>query len=197
MSANIDFKNLWKQQESEQPQLDNLLLKLKSYRNAGFKRLLITNSLLMATVLGIAFIWYYFQPQLVTTKLGIVLSITAMLIFLLAYNELYGSYKILSQSKSNMNYLNDLIRLKAKEKHIQTTMMKLYFILLSLGICLYLYEYVRLMSPFMGVSIYAVTLAWLIFNWVYLRPRIVKKQEEKIDTLIESFKRLNAQLDEQ
>ena len=197
MNANIDFKNLWKQQKAEQPEMDDLLLKMKAYKNAGLKRLLITNSLLLSTVVGIAFIWYYFQPQLVTTKMGIVLSIFAMLIFLLTYNKLYGSYKTLSQSKSNTAYLEDLIRLKNKEKHIQTTMMKLYFILLSLGIGLYLYEYVRLMPILLGVSIYVITLAWLIFNWIYLRPRIIKKQAEKIDTLIESFTRINAQLEEQ
>lgn len=196
MNANIDFKDLWKQQESKPPQMDDLLSKVKTYRNAGFKRLLITNALLLATVVVIAFIWYYFQPQLLSTKIGMVLSILAMLIFLLAYNKLFGSYKTLSQTKSNTDYLEDLIRLKNKEKHIQTTMMKLYFILLSLGICLYLYEYVLLMSPVLGVSIYAITLAWFIFNWVYLRPRIVKKQEAKIDSLIATFKRINAQLEE-
>lgn len=196
MNANIDFKDLWKQQESKPPQMDDLLSKVKTYRNAGFKRLLITNALLLATVVVIAFIWYYFQPQLLSTKIGMVLSILAMLIFLLAYNKLFGSYKTLSQTKSNTDYLEDLIRLKNKEKHMQTTMMKLYFILLSLGICLYLYEYVLLMSPVLGISIYAITLAWFIFNWVYLRPRIVKKQEEKIDSLITTFKRINDQLEE-
>lgn len=196
MSANIDFKNLWKQQASEHPKMDDLLLKLKTYKNAGLKRLLITNTLLVATVLGIAFIWYYFQPQLVTTKMGIVLSIFAMLIFLLNYNKLYGIYKTLSDSKTNTAYLEDLIRLKNKEKYIQTTMMKLYFILLTLGIGLYLFEYVLLMPLLMGVSIYALTLAWLIFNWIYLRPRIIKKQNEKIDTLIERFKRIHAQMEE-
>lgn len=196
MNANIDFKDLWKQQESNPPQMDDLLSKVKTYRNTGFKRLLITNALLLATVVVIAFIWYYFQPQLLSTKIGMVLSIIAMLIFLLAYNKLFGSYKTLSQTKSNTDYLEDLIRLKNKEKHMQTTMMKLYFILLSLGICLYLYEYVLLMSPVLGISIYAITLAWFIFNWVYLRPRIVKKQEEKIDSLIATFKRINDQLEE-
>lgn len=196
MNANIDFKSLWKQQESKPPEMEDLMLKLKTYRNAGFKRLLITNALLLVTVVIIVFIGYYLQPQFLSTKIGMVLSILAMLIFLLAYNKLFGSYKTLSQTKSNTDYLDDLIRLKSKEKHMQTTMMKLYFILLSLGICLYLYEYVQLMPPILGVSLYALTLAWIIFNWFYLRPRIAKKQEAKINSLIAIFKRINAQLEE-
>ncbi|MCL8005815.1 hypothetical protein M8845_00095 [Gelidibacter japonicus] len=196
MSANIDFKNLWKQQEAEQPELSDLMLLLRSYKNKGLKRLVLTNVLLVMTMVGLVLIWYYFQPQLITTKIGLITTILAMLIFVLAYNTLFKYYKSASEFESNSAYLKNLITIKRKQKFMQTTMLQLYFILLSLGVCLYLYEYVKLMPTVVGFLVYALTLAWLAFNWFYLRPKTIKKQEKKLDILIKKFEMINRQLDE-
>lgn len=196
MSANIDFKNLWKQQEAEQPELSDLMLLLRSYKNKGLKRLVLTNVLLVMTTVGLVLIWYYFQPQLITTKIGLITTILAMLIFVLAYNTLFKYYKSASEFESNSAYLKNLITIKRKQKFMQTTMLQLYFILLSLGVCLYLYEYVKLMPTVVGFLVYALTLAWLAFNWFYLRPKTIKKQEKKLDILIKKFEMINRQLDE-
>lgn len=196
MSANIDFKNLWKQQEAEQPELSDLMLLLRSYKNKGLKRLVLTNVLLVMTTVGLVLIWYYFQPQLITTKIGLITTILAMLIFVLAYNTLFKYYKSASEFESNSAYLKDLITIKRKQKFMQTSILQLYFILLSLGVCLYLYEYVKLMPTVVGLLVYALTLAWLAFNWFYLRPKTIKKQEKKLDILIKKFEMINRQLDE-
>lgn len=196
MSANIDFKNLWKQQEAEQPELSDLMLLLRSYKNKGLKRLVLTNVLLVMTTVGLVLIWYYFQPQLITTKIGLITTILAMLIFVLAYNTLFKYYKSASEFESNSAYLKNLITIKRKQKFMQTTMLQLYFILLSLGVCLYLYEYVKLMPTVVGLLVYALTLAWLAFNWFYLRPKTIRKQEKKLDILIKKFEMINRQLDE-
>lgn len=196
MSANIDFKNLWKQQEAEQPELSDLMLLLRSYKNKGLKRLVLTNVLLVMTMVGLVLIWYYFQPQLITTKIGLITTILAMLIFVLAYNTLFKYYKSASEFESNSAYLRNLITIKRKQKFMQTTMLQLYFILLSLGVCLYLYEYVKLMPTVVGLLVYALTLAWLAFNWFYLRPKTIRKQEKKLDILIKKFEMINRQLDE-
>ncbi|WP_417371352.1 hypothetical protein [Gelidibacter japonicus] len=196
MSANIDFKNLWKQQKAEQPELSDLMLLLRSYKNQGLKRLVLTNVLLVMTMVGLVLIWYYFQPQLITTKIGLITTILAMLIFVLAYNTLFKYYKSASEFESNSAYLKNLITIKRKQKFMQTTMLRLYFILLSLGVCLYLYEYVKLMPTVVGLLVYALTLAWLAFNWFYLRPKTIKKQEKKLDILIKKFEMINRQLDE-
>lgn len=197
MSANVDFKNLWQHQDVDQPNMDHLLLKLKKLKNAGLKRLIITNVLLISTVAFIGFIWYYFQPKLISTKIGIALAIMAMLVFLLAYNKLFKFYKNASNSKSNKDYLNDLIVIKHQERFIQTTMMQLYFVLLALGICFYLYEYVLLMPPFWGVTTYVLTLLWMSINWFYIRPKVIKKQQNQLDVLIESFERITRQLEKE
>ncbi|MGH1519808.1 hypothetical protein [Chryseobacterium sp. JK1] len=196
MDSNIDFKNIWKQQTSNKPNLEELLGKLKKFRNENLRKLICSNLSLIATSLFIAFIWYYYQPQMISTKLGIVLVILAMIIFLAAYNRLFMTFYKIDSTQSNNEYLQRLYVVKNKQKFMQTTMMNLYFIMLSLGICLYLYEYTSRMTLFSACLAYGITLLWIAFNWFYLRPKTIKKQESKLDGLISKFEEINNQLKE-
>ena len=196
MDTNINFKDLWQKQTSSQPGIEDLLLKLKKFKRANVRKIIITNVLLLTTCGIIIFIWYYFQPRLLTTKLGIVLTILAMVIFLFSYNKLFSIYSRIDQDQTNNNYLENLIEIKTKQKFIQTTMMSLYFILLSLGICLYMIEYTSLMPLFWRIFSYVIFIVWIAFNWFYIRPRTIKKQMSKVDELIDKFKAINIQLKE-
>ena len=75
---NIDFTNIWKQQKVVQPNIVELLNKLKKYKKSNIKKLVISNFLLIATSGFIIFIWYYYQQQFITTKVEIILTILAM-----------------------------------------------------------------------------------------------------------------------
>ncbi len=194
---NIDFTNIWKQQKVVQPNIDELLNKLKMYKKKNIKKLIISNILLIATSGFIIFIWYYYQPQFITTKVGIVLTILAMSIYLFAYNKQYSFFNSLDATQSNSDYLNGLTALKTKQKFIQTKMLSIYFIMLSTGICLYMYEYTSRMTMFWGIFAYGITLTWIAINWFYLRPKTIKKQQFKLDELIEKFETVNKQLNDE
>ena len=131
---------------------------------------------------------------MLTTKIGIVLVIVAMVIFLTAYNQLFMNFYRLDNNMTNSEYLQSLYLLKNKQKFMQTTMLNLYFILLFVGICLYMYEYTSRMEVLYAVTTYAVTLAWIAINWFYLRPKTIKKQQAKINGLIDKFEEINNQL---
>lgn len=194
MDTNIDFKNIWKQQTSNKPNMEELLNGLKKFKNENLRKLITTNLLLMATSLCIGFVWYRYQPQMVTTKIGLVLVILAMVIFLLAYNKLFMTFYKIDNTQSNTEYLQNLYEVKNKQKFMQTTMLNLYFIMLFLGICFYMYEYTSRMTLASGILVYAVTLAWIAFNWFYLRPRTIRKQQAKLNGLINKFEEINDQL---
>ena len=65
-SNNIDFKDLWKKQAVSQPNMEDLMLRLKKFKRTNLRNLWITNILLFATIAFILFVWYYYQPQFVT-----------------------------------------------------------------------------------------------------------------------------------
>ncbi|MGE8514371.1 MAG: hypothetical protein ACN6N7_16840 [Chryseobacterium culicis] len=196
MATNIDFKNIWKQQTSNKPNLEELLGKLKKFRNQNLRRLIFANIGLIATSLVILFIWYRYQPEMITTKIGMVLVVLGMAIFLLAYNKMFMVFYKIDQTQSNHEYLQSLYLVKSKQKFMQTTILNLYFIMLFLGICFYMYEYTSKMTLGSAVLTYSVTSLWVAFNWFYLRPRTIKKQQGKLDELINKFEEINNQLKE-
>ncbi|WP_426481631.1 hypothetical protein [Chryseobacterium sp. R2ACT005] len=196
MDTNINFKNIWKQQTSNKPNLEELLGKLRKFRNQNLRKLILANIALITTSLIIIYIWYRFQPQMITTKIGIVLVILAMVMFLFAYNKMFMVFYKIDQTQSNNEYLQSLYAVKRKQKFMQTTIFNLYFIMLSLGICFYMYEYTSIMTLGSGMLAYVVTFAWIAFNWFYLRPKTIKKQQGKLNELINKFEEINNQLKE-
>jgi hypothetical protein len=194
MDNNIDFKDLWKQQAVSPPNIEELLSKLKSFKRAGLRKLIITNVLLVATIVFIVSIWYYYQPEFISTKIGIILTILAMVIYLFSYNKLVGFYKTIDGTQSNSEYLQKLISIKEKQQFLQSTMLSLYFILLGSGLCLYMYEYTSRMTIFWRIFTYVAMLGWVGFAWFYLRPKEIKKEQARINGLIAKFEDVNKQL---
>jgi hypothetical protein len=196
MNSNINFNELWAKQKTGVPNKEELLSKINKFKKSNLKRLIITNLLLIITSLFIIFIWVHYQPQMIITKIGVILTILAMVIFVIVYNQSFTLFRKTYNTQSNSEYLKDLLAIKAKQQFMQTTMLNLYFVLLSTGIGLYMYEYTKLMTAFWGIFTYGITSIWILFNWFYLRPKQIKKQQSKLDEIISKFKMLIEQLDE-
>ncbi|WP_426483705.1 hypothetical protein [Flavobacterium sp. 2] len=192
---NINFNDLWKKQTVSQPDMQDLLSRLSKFKKASLRSLWMTNIMLFATSAFIIFIWIYYQPQFISTKIGIVLTILAMVIYLFVSNKLFSNYKDIDTTQTNQEYLQKLIFIQKKQQFLQTNMMSLYFLLLTTGICLYMYEYASRMSVLGASLTYGITLLWILFNWFYIRPKQIKKQQSKIKSLIEKFEEVNNQLE--
>lgn len=194
---NFNFTTIWQQQNIVQPNKDELLNKLKLFKKNNLHKLIVTNILLIATSGFIIFIWLHYQPQYLSSKIGIILIILAMAIYLFVSNKQFSIFTRSDDTQTNNDYLKSLIALKTKQKHIQTIILGIYFIMLSSGICLYMYEYTLKMTVFGAICAYGITLTWLCFNWFYIRPKTIKKQQSKLDELISTFKTVNKQLNEE
>ncbi|WP_456313583.1 hypothetical protein [Pseudomonas shirazensis] len=192
---NIDFKDLWKKQSVGQPNIEEVLARLKQFKKGALRTLWITNILLFATCAFILFIWYYYQPEFISTKIGIVLTILAMVIYLVVYNRLLGTYKNIDATQTNQQYLQKLILIKRKQQFLQSKILSLYFVLLGVGISLYMYEYTSRMTLFFGVLTYVLLFVWIAIAWFFLRPKEIKKHETKLNSLIARFEDINKQLD--
>jgi hypothetical protein len=194
MENNIDFKNLWKQQSVSPPNMEELLSRVKHFKRVSIRKLVKTNVLLIATSFFLGFIWYHYEPEFISTKIGIVLIIFAMALYLFVYNKLITFYKNIEGNQSNSEYLQKLISIKAKQQYLQSRVLSLYFLLLGSGLGLYMYEYTSRMTILWAIVSYAVTLGWIAFSWFYLRPKEIKKEQNRINTLIAKFEAVNNQL---
>lgn len=196
MDNNIDFKDLWKKQTVNQPNIEDLLVRLKQFKKASLRSLWVTNILLAATTVFIIFIGYRYQPEFISTKIGIILVILAMVMYVGVYNRLLGTYKNIDSTQTNQEYLQQLISIRKKQQYMQSTILSLYFVLLGAGIGLYMYEYTVRMTVLWAIFTYGITLLWIALNWFYIRPQQIKKQQTKINGLIEKFEAINNQFAE-
>jgi Flp pilus assembly protein TadB len=193
MKEENDFNELWSKQTSSPPPIDELLSELTKMNSKERIKLILINFLMIATIAFIIFILLYFKPDLITTKIGIVVTILSILIYQFAYNRLFRYLKPINENQKNSDFLAALIERKEKQKFLQTKMLQFYFLSFSVGLCLYLYEYVVLMPFPWSIFAYVVTLIWIGFNWFYLRPRIIQKEQTKIDAMIQQFEKVNQQ----
>ena len=194
MTDNINFKEYWNKQKIETPTPKELIKKANQFKKKTRFKLITANIILLATCMGIGFIWFYYQPEFLTTKLGIVLCIIAMLVYM-------GFHHTLAPLLSNHNLeldtkaqLKQLRILKEKQRFQQTTLLNAYFILFSLGLGLYMYEYIIRMTLPWAIFSYSIVLFWIALNAFYFRPKVIKKQQIKLNQLIAQLKNLNEQL---
>lgn len=192
---NINLSTLWLSRETEQPALEELRLKAERYRRSMTRTITYMNVLLAVTSLFILFIWFHYRPHMITTKIGIIVTILSMAIFVCASNQRLGLFRKANKAASNRQYLNTLLAIREKQQFMQTTLLNLYFIMLSTGIALYIYEYTVRMTTFWTLSAYGATGIWILFNWFYLRPKQIRKQQRKLDGIISSLESILAQLE--
>jgi membrane protein YdbS with pleckstrin-like domain len=193
MKREIDLKKLWSAQGAPAPDRADLLLRIRKIRNRGLRSILWANICLIVTSAFIVGVWIIFQPQFLSTKLGIIIVIVAMLMFLFFQNKSIRFYRDADSAQTNGEYLNALLKIKLRQRFVQHTVLSAYFALLSVGLWLYLYEYTSRMKPLWAIVAYGITTLWMAFNWFYIRPRQIRKSESKIDGVINGLQNIMKQ----
>ena len=197
MNNTDDLKALWAMQPAaDRPDSKTLVQKAVRSKNKLLFRFLLSSVALVLTTVFLLFIWVFFQPQLFTTKLGIILIIGAIGLYLTASQSsvelLYKKTNILDLS----SFLKRIKQVKEKQKHLQGSVLLAYFILLSAGLFLYMIEYAQRMTRVGQIAAFGLTTAWILFNWFYIRPRTIKKQQAHINGIIQRLEEVMGQLEE-
>jgi hypothetical protein len=193
-----NFKELWQAQNTtSNTDSKEIVLKAKHLQRKTRIKLLLSNLLLFATMLFIIGIVLYFKPQMITTKIGTILVLIAIIMQIATATKLITLIKESDTQTSNVEYLNQLLIIKVKQAVLQSSIMALYFILLGLGLALYMFEYVLRITLLGGMLTYGITGLWIAFNWFYLRPKIIKKQQQKLNDSIAALENMNNQFKEE
>ena len=193
MNNKDDLKELWLKQSTEPPQIDNVFEKLTKMKRKKITVLIAVNILMAVTIGVIIFIWLYFEPKFITTKIGIIITALGIIFYLYAYNQILPNLMKINNDDSTNDFLESLLKIKKQQKYLQTRMLGIYFITLSVGICLYLFEYVSMMTFPWSVVTYSLTLIWAGFNWFYLRPKTIRNENMKLEIIIEKVEKINSQ----
>ena len=196
MKDSIDFKQYWNKQKIETQAPEELIKKANEFKRKTRFKLIVTNLILLATCMVMSFIWFYYQPTFLSTKIGILLCIIAMLVYLAFRNTLAPLLSSDYPELDTKTHLKQLLTLKEKQRFQQTTLLNGYFILLSLGLGLYMYEYVVRMTLPWAIFSYGIVLFWIALNAFYFRPKTIKRQQVQLNKLIVQLKDLKEQLND-
>ena len=197
MSTAFDLKKIWGSQRVPEPDVQALYKAVKVYRKKEAGKLIMTNLVLITTIALIVWIALHSPSEKITTPAGISIIIITIAGYLLFYNQLYPSFRKLNLSQNNKEFLNQLLIIKKKQTYIQKIIIHLYLLFLFTGIGLVMYEPASHMALTYRIIAYTATTGWMLFAWLVLCPRTVKKQNARIDPLIRQFEKLSKQLTEE
>ena len=190
-----DIKNIWQNQKDVKvPAYENIIKKIKKNR----MRIILKNILgalsLSLTLIVIVAVLFKYDFEYPTTRLGIVFIIIAIIGAIVMHSQLLRIISgRLDDSSDTSSYLKKLTRYQHLQKILHTKGVTIYFIVLTGGLILYLFEFFMRDVKF-GIIAYTLTLGWIAFVWFYLRPKTIKKQEKRIGELIKQTESISDQL---
>jgi len=194
-----DFDQLlsvWqKQPVPAQLSVDNVLKQVKK-GIGNISRKLMLNIISMALSAAVIFAgMLFFAFRYWTTYTGILIILSTMVIYTYI---MVRDYRLLNKHDATMSpaaYLQSLKEYQRARSTLFGWMYYLYVLLLSIGLGLYFFEVLSYASLKFRLLACGLTAAWLLFCTFYLKDRIFKNEQNKLDQLINRLIRLQNQFE--
>jgi tryptophan-rich sensory protein len=191
---NINFQDIWNKKSAEIPNIKEIKSTADKYKKKQLQSTLWHIFSLSFTACMIIFIWNIIDFKMVTTTLGIILILIALALYIYLFSQNVNVIRKINPSISNQEYLASLKKLQRQQLYMQTNGIGIYYILLTAGFAFYFYEFALRMSTLGGVLAYGLTFFWLAIVWFFIRPKQVRKQNEKISKVIDSLELIEKDL---
>ncbi|WP_428331405.1 hypothetical protein [Mucilaginibacter sp.] len=153
---------------------------------------------IVAMIALIAFsfiITFFFSFRSPATTIGILIILVTMLLYL---SLIVRHYHILNKHDLTQNPTEYLNTLKEYQKNRSKTIGWFYYVfmlLISVGLALYFVEVLEDAPVYFKVITYGSIIIWFLFITFYLKPRMFKNEEEKLNLMIDRLIRLQEQFD--
>lgn len=185
-----DLRELWSSQPVPPANPQHIRQEIRRFRRRQIALYLGTGALMLLTTGFALFIALYFRPQRATTYVGLALGAIAFLLALYSAGRNARLYQRLDETSPNTHYLQALATLRKQEYFHRHTMLAAYFALLSAGLGLYMYEYTWARSLPAGIAAYGGLAGWIALNWFCFRPRILRRDRERLEQFADRSKKL-------
>jgi hypothetical protein len=150
----------------------------------------------MITLIACAFIiTFFFAFRSPATTVGILIILVTMLMYL---SLIVRHYHILNKHDLTQNpteYLNTLKEFQKNRSKVIGWFYYTYMLLISTGLALYFIEVLEKAPTYFKLITYGSTILWFLFITFYLKPRMFKNEEEKLNLMIDRLIRLQEQFD--
>jgi amino acid transporter len=190
-----DLKAIWLTAKTDDlPGSKEMLRIVKKFRNERLRRKLwIVFVALLAMAIMVVTI-FVVRSTAVTTILGESFTIMACIVLIFTNTKSMKRFIDLKDC-SNKEFIEFLEQTRRNQNYYYKKTQVAGMLLSSAGLLLYLYEQVqgRLL---LGVIIYSIAVLWVLFLWLYIRPRNFKKQAIKLNETMKRLERIEDQIKE-
>lgn len=150
----------------------------------------------MIALIACAFIiTFFFAFRSPATTIGILIILITMLMYL---SLIVRHYHILNKHDLTQNPTEYLDTLKEYQKNRSKVVGWFYYVfmlLISTGLALYFIEVLESAPLYFKLITYGSTIIWFLFITLYVKPRMFKNEEEKLNLMIDRLIRLQEQFD--
>lgn len=186
-----NIQNLWQAaSDKDLPDAKEIIMSVQKARRKMIRRNIIGGSILCFTFLYICFIGWHYHFEQWTTRAGIIITLFAIVMGV-AFNS-HLVQLLLKQSNlalDNRAYLQQLIHFRNTQHVIRTKGQALYYLLLTLGLVLYMIEFAK-RNIYFGIIAYSITLGWIAFSWFYILKKRKAAHTKEINEQIDNIEKL-------
>ena len=150
---------------------------------------------MIALIVCAFIITFFFSFRSPATTIGILIILVTMLMYL---SLMVRHYHILNKHDLTQNpaeYLNTLKEYQKNRAKVTGWFYYIYLMLISAGLALYFVEVLEDAPLYFKLITYGSTIIWFLFITFYLKPRMFKNEEEKLELMIDRLIRLQEQFD--
>ena len=195
-----DFEHImsvWQAQPAnEQLSVDEALKQAKKGMSGLSRKLMWGIIAMIAALLNSFAVMFFSVFRSWVTDLGLLIIVVTVLLYLLM---MIRDYRIINKhdiTTSPIQYLQSLKEYQKNRAKLYGNLYYTYVMLLSIGLAMYFWEVLYDASLLGKIVVYSLTAAWFLICTFYLKQRIVKNEEEKINLIVERLERLKGQFEE-
>ncbi len=191
------LKNIWHDQVAlPKVSHEDVLKKVRKTKQGLAAKLLREMLGMVAATIGLIYVWINNPFKLWTTHLAMIIFIACCLYYIFV---LIRDYRKISDNTLLLNKPEEYINYLKKYKHdryiFNTRKYRIYSLFFSLGFVLYFIEVSFLASLWVTILGITFTVAWLLFSYFILMRNYIRKEEAKLEDMIENLERLHKQFE--
>ena len=190
-----ELENLWKQSETKIPpqktnisKIKNNRMKLKNTYTKGAILLILTGIFILGLMI-------FLDSNLKTILVVLSMIIISITCFLQAALMLFTANEIakIDETQTPTSHLKQWQNFRVFQKKQRHWNMPVYYTLLSIALGVYMYELLKNADLWKMILTFAITYSWMLFAYIYLGKKEIKKQDAKLDGIISELKSLENQ----
>lgn len=188
-----ELKAIWQTAKvDELPSAAEILQQAKKFRNQKIRNKVLSIIVGITGTIAMSLLLITMPVLMLCTRLGIVFILFSCIILIYTNARSIRRFIRLNDC-SNKEFISFLEQTQRNQLYYYKYTQVLGLLFSSIGLLLYLYEFVHRNITLM-IIFYVISLAWILFLWFYQRPRSFKKHSRKLNAMLHELNKITDQL---